>query len=732
MGMFRMTARRREGRGARPGLECLEDRRVPATLGPIADLNVGSGVGFQLPVDGGSGNPQTYTVTSSNPTIQATVAQGNFLTLTVEHTSSGANDPAFTGSMTFQLFGDLTPNTVSKIEQLVQSGFYTSPTQPNSGTPLPHKNFHRIVPGFVAQGGSRTGDGAGGLTAPGFPFPDEFNQQTVFNGKYQLAMAKSTDDTNDTQFFITYGQPRFLDFNHTIFGQLVAGQNIADQMEQVARNPGTETPVSPILITGSTLSPTDPDGVIHINATGAAVGQSSTMTVTAFDPSDGTQVSRTFQVTVTANVGPDNRPINEAPFLSPNPTNLVVATNQPAIFQLSAVDVENQPLSYIVQGAVSSSGTFTPVQNATASVSSTGVVTVTPASNFTGVINLVVGVKNTSTTGNTPADYDLQAITLTVRTGDPVNLPPIAVAGAATVPANQPTTIQLTGLTANPNQTTQTLTYTLIAGPTSGSITNFNTTTGTFSYTPSPNFQGTDTVQFLVTDAGVPGPSLSSQVATFTITVGGQRTGAVRVLDQVLIVNAPPRRGKGKVNDILVERVGDTVRVSVNGVFDSLTPNVADLDRIVVYGAKVSDRIVISPNLELPATLNGGRGGNNVLQAGSGKTRLHGWFGLNELRGGANNDRLIGRVGHVKVRPSGGDDVAFSGQGWLGRYHSFVTYPTSTFNVKPANPPDGQFFRFVNQQPVAVATPGPVFFRSNKANVGAGHAPVQQVGEPVN
>lgn len=701
-------------------LETLDPRQLLATLAPIPNLNVGAGVGFHQPLDGGNGNPQTYSVTSSNPNIAATIAQGNFLTLTIQHASSGPNDPAFTGNLTFQLFGDLTPLTVSRIEELVNTGFYTSPT--SGGVTLPHKNFHRIIPDFVAQGGSRTGTGVGGLTAPGFPFDDEFNQQSVFNGLYQLAMAKSDDDTNDTQFFITYGQPRNLDYQHTIFGQLVAGQDIAQLLENVALEPNTTTPDEPVLITSASLSPTNPDGVVHINATQAKVGDSATITITATDPLDNSQVTRTFTVNVVANVGQDGRPLDQNPFLSPNPTNLVVATNQQAIFQLQAVDVEDSPLSFIVQGGISA-GSFTPVQNATASVDSRGIVTVTPANNFTGVINLVVGVKNASNTGTTPAAFDTQAITLTVRNGSVVNLPPIALPGSTNVPANQPSSIQLSGLTANPAQTTQTLSFSLLTSPSNGTITNVNPTAGTFTYTPKPDFQGTDTLTFLVTEIGEPGPSLSSNPATFTINVGGASTGAVRLLDGVLIVTPEPRRGHGVNNQIEIDRVGTTIRVRVNGVFDSIQPQVDDVDRIVVYGSKANDFVVVHPSVTTPATLNGGRGGTNRLNAGSGRTRIHGWFGQNIARGGDNDDKLIGRVGHLRARKSFGDDLVFVGQGALARKKSFVAYPTSDFSIKTPIPPSGQFFRFNQGQPVKVATPGPSFIRKNQFFVGRNYAP---------
>ena len=73
---------------------------------------------------------------------------------------------------------------------------------------------------------------------PGFPFADEFNQQLAFTGTGQLAMANAGDDTNQSQFFVTTGSPRSLDFQHTIFGQLVSGQDIIAQMTRVATGTG--------------------------------------------------------------------------------------------------------------------------------------------------------------------------------------------------------------------------------------------------------------------------------------------------------------------------------------------------------------------------------------------------------------------------------------------------------------------------------------------------------------
>jgi cyclophilin family peptidyl-prolyl cis-trans isomerase len=710
-------------------VESLEYRQLLATLAPVANQTVGTGVGLQVVLDGGNGNAQTYSVSSSNPNIKVTMAEGNFLAMTVSHTSSGAGDPSFTGTIVFKLFEDLTPQTVERIEQLVASGFYTSPTQPTSGSSLPNKNFHRVVPNFVVQGGSLTGTGAGSFTAPGFPFADEFNQQLVFNGKYQIAMANSGDDTNDTQFFVTLTDTRSLDFNHTIFGQVVAGQDVVNQMAAVAVS--GETPVNPILITGTTISAANPDGVIHLNATNADIGQSGTITVTAFDPSDNSQVTRTFQVNVTANVNSAGQPVLETPFLQPV-ANQVVATNQPAIFQLVGVSaIPNDTLTYTVQGSVTGSGTsktFAPIPTTqgTATVTTAGVVTFTPANNFTGVVSMVVGVRNNNLKSGVsvvtnPDNFDLQTMTVTVRNGAVVNLAPIAVPQSYNVPANVTTPVQLQGLTANPSQTTQTLTYTIVTQPTNGTISNFNSATGLFNYTPNANFQGTDTLQFYVTDNGDPGPSMNSAVATVKLIVGGSQGLNVRVLDRVLLISAPPIR-KG-TNEIYVERVNDTIRVSINGIFAAAQPAVSAVDRIVVYGSKANDGIAIDPDLPQTATINGGRGGLNTLRAGSVASRLHGWFGLNYMVGGDEKDQLIGRQRHVRVGVSSGGDLVFLGQGALSKKRGFPAYPTSSWAVRPGAPPTGRFYRQVGDKLVPISTPKLTLTRKDAHRVGTSTTP---------
>lgn len=699
----------------RLSVERLDQRALPATLAPIPDINiVPERTGYQVPLDGGTGNNQTYTVTSDNPSIVSTVAQGRFLTINVTHDDSD-NSKDFTGALVFQFFEDLTPDTVAHIATLVEQGFYTNKifhrVANNFGFPLPAPD------GYIVQGGSFNGNGTDtGFSQPGFPFPDEFSQQLAFTNNRlnddtssiygvagQLAMANAGDDTNSTQFFITTENPRNLDYNHTIFAQLVSGADILTKMTQVTLN-GT-TPAQNITITSATLSNVNPDGVVHLNATGAKAGQTANITVTATDTVDGSTTSDTFQVTITNNTQ------NAKPFISPAIQNQVVGTiqttptiqGQTSVFQVPFVNTNGPTagVAFRVAGDIVNNA-FTQVANATATVDANGVVRVVPNAGFTGVINLIVGVRSATAT-DVVDSYDTQRLTLTVQNGTPeINLAPIASPGSGTAIVNTPTTFQLQGNTANPNSQ-QTLTFNIVTAPTNGTINNFDATTGSFVYTPNPEFQGTDTLQFTVTDVGAPTPNLSSATATFTILVQGGNTGAVRLIGRYLVVSAPARKDSVP-NSILVTQNENRIQVFVDGLLDSTQPTVDSLDRIVVYGSKSNDRIQIAPGITVPATLDGGRGGINRLIAAAGDTVSHVWFGKNKVQIGTARDAVIGRRRTFSLAPTEDGDA---------HDKVFVGDPRMMTSLhKIGIKPGGRLFRFVNGHLVAVDTPralGPRF-----------------------
>lgn len=116
------------------------------------------------------------------------------------------------GEFTIQLHADKAPQTVNNFVFLATQGYYDGVT------------FHRVLEGFMAQGGDPTGTGGGG---PGYEFPNE-DSDLRFDEAGVVAMANAGRDTNGSQFFITFGpQPR-LDGGYTVFGQVIAGMEVVN------------------------------------------------------------------------------------------------------------------------------------------------------------------------------------------------------------------------------------------------------------------------------------------------------------------------------------------------------------------------------------------------------------------------------------------------------------------------------------------------------------------------
>ena len=120
------------------------------------------------------------------------------------------------GSMTFELYANEAPLAVNNFVSLSRDGFYDGLT------------FHRVLEGFMAQGGDPTGIGTG---SPGYRFEDEVDSSPVFESRGILAMANSGPDTNGSQFFITFVPTPHLDGNYTIFGKLIEGDNVLSAID---------------------------------------------------------------------------------------------------------------------------------------------------------------------------------------------------------------------------------------------------------------------------------------------------------------------------------------------------------------------------------------------------------------------------------------------------------------------------------------------------------------------
>ena len=667
--------------GASP-MERLETREVlTATIGPLPNVSIPANTGMPITLVGGT-NPQSYSITSTNPSIGASIIQGQFLTFNISHNSSGTGDPQINNqTMTYQLFDQLTPITTSKIKQLVGTDFYTG------------KNFHRIASGFpdstsfIEQGGSVNGDGTGNVPLPGFPFPDEFVQSLIFDSKYQLAMANAGPDTNSSQFFVTTGQPQFLNYKHTIFAQLVDGSGLVDQLTTIALN-GT-TPVNPVIINSAAITNQNNNGVILISAPTAVTGQTSTVTVTATDQVDGSVTTKTF----TVNMIPS--PVVNRPFLAP----VTLQPNYPlnptlSAFTLSAGNPSaGTTYNYIVASGVRSNPVtgqqeFIPVTNATVNINqSTGVVQLTPNAGFSGPMNLVVGIRDQvdrTGTGNleNPGNYDQQSVVMNFSANAPIA--PVAVPQTidrATQPGNVP--IQLVGQAGDPNVPT-TLTYDLFFLCSNGTLLNFDPIKGTLIYRPDPTYIGSDSFQFTVKDSS----GNTSLPATVTILGPAGDTNSVRVQNGLLIVTPPPYHA---ANVVYIQAVDNVLRVIVNGKIDSQQPIASNIRRIILFGSKRNDNLKIDPAITIPSSINGGMGGTNTMQAGGGASIMQGWWGkFNTIKGSPLHDQIIGTTGRTHIVKTIGKDTMFTGD------------PTAAIHG-----PKGTFYKWVNNRLVPIPAPKP-------------------------
>jgi len=156
------------------------------------------------------------------------------------------------GTIVAELFPDQTPKTVENFVGLAEG---TKPYRdPNLGEMVKRHfydglTFHRIIPGFMMQGGDPQGTGRGG---PGYRFEDEIVDSLKFDQPGRLAMANSGPNTNGSQFFITQVPTPHLNGRHTIFGQVVEGQDVVDK---ICTQIGTRTgaPKEPVTIKKLTI-----------------------------------------------------------------------------------------------------------------------------------------------------------------------------------------------------------------------------------------------------------------------------------------------------------------------------------------------------------------------------------------------------------------------------------------------------------------------------------------------
>jgi cyclophilin family peptidyl-prolyl cis-trans isomerase len=419
--------------------ELLESRQLLSTT-------VASGAPVIVSFDDPTATADTvYTVKSSNTEVTATLLNTTVLTMNV-HTVNSDGSTGVSGTMVFLLLSDYAPNNISHITTLVNDGLYDGLT------------FHRILESFMIQGGDPLGTGSGGSGddgASGDVQDDEFDVDLRFTSSGLLAMANSGNDTNDCQFFITADTYRSGDYQYTIIGKLVAGDDIRQAIAAVPvqdnGNGETSEPVNAPIIDSITIGTSYEYGLIMLKATsGATVDATTNISVATNDnsvatltDSDGVADQSVLAVTVTTDTpSTSDRPA----FVEQTMPDVYTTVNTAVTFAIETGQGDaGVALAY--GAAVGSDTTSLTCESAS---DGTAYATATPSDDIMGVYDLLVGVWRDSTDTSTNTDYDSQHVALFVRPTAPttLTLTTSGLSDGSTTSINNNLTFQVSGVTA--------------------------------------------------------------------------------------------------------------------------------------------------------------------------------------------------------------------------------------------------------------------------------------------
>lgn len=319
----------------------------------IADQRVPGGKSIMVPITASDSDGDLlnyYSISTTDPRIKATLYKRSNTIIRMTVTGHGV--------MEFELLSELAPKTVDIIKGLITAGYYDGLT------------FHRVMKNFMIQGGDKAGTGSGSFA---YKYEDEFKIDSVFSGFGQLAMANSGNDTNGSQFFITHGQPRHLDYNHTIFGQLLRGFGVLESIAAVPVGLSDNKPTTNVVISKVEIIENKTDAVLKVTAPKGVVGS---VTVRA---SDGSSTDyETFKVTAFTDS------TNQNPYLVPRP-DFISPLNQVITIALTPFDFEKDAV-YIDGNYVG------PVHTQRGEIQGNNIYLL-PEVNYRGPISLKVGVK---------------------------------------------------------------------------------------------------------------------------------------------------------------------------------------------------------------------------------------------------------------------------------------------------------------------------------------------------
>jgi cyclophilin family peptidyl-prolyl cis-trans isomerase len=144
------------------------------------------------------------------------------------------------GDIALKLYPDKAPKACENFSTHAKNGYYDKVI------------FHRVIDGFMLQGGDPTGSGRGGKSIWGKPFEDEVRNGLTFDRKGLLAMANAGPCTNGSQFFITLVPTGYLTDKHTIFGEVEKGMDVVEAIGKVAKGPG-DRPLKDVVIQKCTV-----------------------------------------------------------------------------------------------------------------------------------------------------------------------------------------------------------------------------------------------------------------------------------------------------------------------------------------------------------------------------------------------------------------------------------------------------------------------------------------------
>jgi cyclophilin family peptidyl-prolyl cis-trans isomerase len=150
-----------------------------------------------------------------------------------------ANFETTSGNFTIELFEKQVPNTVGNFVKLAEKNFYDGVV------------FHRVIDGFMIQGGDPTGTGRGG---PGYTFADEIDPTLKHSAEGILSMANAGPNTNGSQFFITLAPTPHLDGRHTVFGKVVEGMDVVRKIGKTKTSKPGDRPVVDVVMNKVTIN----------------------------------------------------------------------------------------------------------------------------------------------------------------------------------------------------------------------------------------------------------------------------------------------------------------------------------------------------------------------------------------------------------------------------------------------------------------------------------------------